>query len=190
MIDKEKLAELRVQFPAKELPAVPFIGLFGNHHNNWRNWATELLNEFGLGADRVYDSTDPGWRVVSDGNGDDLQPWVDELVERQHRAMRSAVAIVFSLDSRTRIWPESDCTLDQAIPQVEGVSEGKLFAARCELGWLAGIGKPVFVWIADDLKGRNYLRAVARLYPSIRLTQNLHVACQMAGEHLQRHTSR
>lgn len=164
--------DLMARYPAKCLPEDPFIGLFGNHHNNWRDFVKTLLVKNGVDNDFVYDSTDKGWEIVGDQNGDALQDWIDELVMRQHKAMREAKCLIFSLDSLDRSWPEQPVE-DFKLPDRETDFERTLFVARWELGWLTGIEKPTFVWISDELQGRNYLRAAIKSYDWIKTYPSL-----------------
>ena len=180
--------DLNLQFPAKELPPKPYVGLFGNHHNNWRQWATAVLAQRGVRESQIYDSTDKGWCVVNELSGDPLQPWIDELVKRQHHAMKNAACLIFSMDSKRRTWPMVDLSSAGSIPRETEPYVGSIFAARCELGWLAGISKPSFVWIPDDLEGRNYLRAVLNLYDWLVPVASIHEACLRTVEFFDRNT--
>ena len=160
------------KYPKNALPPTPFIGLFGNHHNNWRLFARELLVHEGVDDKLIYDSTDKGWEVVDDENGDSLQDWINELVHRQHCAMKQAKCLVFSLDGHDRVWPNKFSN-DFVVPNSAPGNQRTLFAARWELGWLSGIQKPTFVWISDELQGRNYLRAAVKQYDYIKTFDTL-----------------
>lgn len=178
--------DLNSLFPPNEIPTKPYIGLFGNHHNNWLKWVMRVLDCQGVSANQIYDSTDRGWRIVNDLNGDELQDWITELVKRQHAAMSQATCIIFSMDTRNRIWNLDNLTEDFAVPTAIDDAMGSIFAARCELGWLAGKEKvKTFVWIPDDLVGRNYLRSVVTLYRNnLDPVANLYQASLQAAKHL------
>lgn len=175
--------DLAKTYPANELPTRPFVGLFGNHNNNWRKWVKKVLERNGIGENQVYDSTQDGWKVINDENGDAMQRWIDELVARQHEAMKAASCLIFSMDSRTRTWDLSNLSASASVP-APSEEGGNILATRCELGWLAGIKKRTFVWVPDDLQGRNYLRAVIKLYPILVPVDNLYTACILVKSHL------
>ncbi len=115
-----------------------------------------------------------------------MQQWIDELVARQHEAMKAASCIIFSMDSRTRTWDLSDLTAQASVPKPDDDYSGNILATRCEIGWLAGIKKRTFVWVPGDLEGRNYLRAVIKLYPILVPVDNLYTACGLVKSHLKK----
>ena len=110
---------LSEKHPPSNVPKQPYIGLFGNHHNNWRNWVAHRLLDKGLTTNQIYDSTDSGWNEVNDSNGDSMQEWINELVRRQHEALHNARCIIFSLDNNIRQWERGHST---EIPKTKDVN--------------------------------------------------------------------
>lgn len=157
----------RQEQPPMPIPDEPFVGLYGSHTGPWRRPVIRKLQQAGI---RYFDPTDSAaWSEINDDNGDEKQPQVDELVEKQHQGMLQAQCVVFHL-ARWR---------DPADPSGKK-DEVCAFAARCELGFLTGRGIPTFVHIDNDVLGRNYLWAEMKLYAHMHRCDSLEDAADQA----------
>ena len=151
-------------------PPDAYIGLYGSHSGDWREHCARRFASWGIAT---FDPTDTdSWARVTDETGDQLQDLVNTLVARQHEGILGASAVVFHLARRWSSVGPSD-------PRVHA-GDLTAFAARAELGFLAGAGIHTWVHIEPDVLGRNYLWALCSLYPSLRRVSSLEEAMEGA----------
>lgn len=131
-------------------PAGTYVGLFGSHGGGWRRRCAQRLDAAGV---PWHDPTDPRWEGITHENGDERQALIDELVAEEHAALAGSRCVVFHFAG--------------------GEDPPASLAARFELGFAAGRGIPTFLHVDPAARGRNYLRAAARLYPAVRLCVSL-----------------
>ena len=148
-----------------EIPTRPYVALYGSHAGDWRRRVAGLLRQHGV---PFFDPTDrKAWARITPETGDARQGEVDTLVEKQRRALLGASAVIFHLAR----------------------AEGNSPAARVELGYLMGLGTiPVYLYVAPDCAGRNYVWAQARLSPTTWVGYSLKETAETAllafrGEH-------
>jgi nucleoside 2-deoxyribosyltransferase len=135
-----------------DIPSVPYVALYGSHEGIWRKEAVVLLSRAGV---PFFDPTDrEAWSRITEETGDALQDEVDRLVKKQRDALLGASAVVFYLAR----------------------SQGMSPAARFELGLLAASSIPVFLHVAPDAGGRNYVWAQAKFSPNLRPFPSLNEA--------------
>uniref|UniRef100_A0A7S2QSN1 TIR domain-containing protein n=1 Tax=Chlamydomonas chlamydogama TaxID=225041 RepID=A0A7S2QSN1_9CHLO len=133
-----------------QLPSRPYVALYGsNTEYKWRVEAAARLQAHGVPC---YDPADQRWQQVTEQTGDQQQRLVDELVTVQRHALTHAACVLFHM------------------ARVEGNSP----AARFELGMLSCMPQlPVFLHVAPDTLGRNYVWAQARLSPNFQTFETM-----------------
>lgn len=154
-----------------EIPAEPFVVLLGNWQGPgqgtpWRADAARRLSREGLAW---FDTSQQGWRHITPENGDRFQDVIDRLVDHEQRAIEAcACAVMYLVTPR----------------HADGTPGETPLASRVELGELCQRSVPSFVVIGDDVKGRNYLRAVVTRQPHLLLCRTLDEAIERAANHL------
>jgi hypothetical protein len=151
--------------PGVEIPSEPFVALYGSNSGDWREQVATALRHASVA---FFDPLEPRWASIDTANGDAMQALVDELVDREHRALEQARCAIFHV-ARAVV--------------VKGEATGDTVAAlasRVELGFLAGRGIAAFVHVEPDVEGRNYLWAVCRRYPHLERCDSLVAATDAA----------
>lgn len=131
----------------------PCVGLYGSVSTPWR---APLIARLELAGVPFFDPTTRGWDGITEDNGDEMQPRIDALVAREFDALRAVSCVVFHLD---------------------GASDS--LASRVEFGWLLAAGVPTYFAIDGRVRGRNHLRAAAKIHASAH-------ACESPGDALER----
>lgn len=139
----------------------PYIGLFGSYDGDWRERAAGILSSQGI---TTKDPNDQAWDGINHDNGDAKQAEIDVLVAQQHDMIRAAACVVYHLGA-----------FDQHGEPLPA------HAARCELGFLTGVGKATFVYIHPEVLGRNYLWAQMKSYAHMHRCDSLEEACEAAA---------
>ncbi len=134
-----------------------FVGLYGSQSGDWREACMARLDAAGV---EWHDPTDPRWEGITHENGDAMQELIDELVAEQHRGLLDATCAIYHLARKVEYFNASN------VPDTDdsGARVAAL-AARCELGFLTGMGIRTFVHVDPDVEGRNYLWAQMKPYP-------------------------
>lgn len=140
-----------------EVPAVPYIALYGSNNGAWRAPVTAMLDREGIAW---FDPTNDEWDSIDWSNGDTLQPTIDRLVKREQDAL---------LGARCALWHIGRTIFDGDKPTEKST---EAFASRLELGVLLGRGMKTWVVVDDDVTGRNYLRAAVRAHAMAVLCAN------------------